>query len=238
MRGGRGGGAAGRGLGQRAASRQFRLACAARGRGAIRALAVGLFADCPRRGRVSGVAKDLRGGRRSSRAPSGGPNGSRQRRPRAFAVNLRPRLAWTRNRRPSERKTSALETRGGGSPDLNSSLLQVNSAAKGSSFDSAYEEHFTFVWRCLRSLGVTRAQLDDAAQEVFLVVHRRLDTFEGSSSLRGWLFGIVRHVAFNQRRTMKRRASRCEPLDGNLRSSAPGPHESAEDSEAAAFLEH
>ena len=153
-------------------------------------------------------------------------------------MNLRPRLAWTRNRRPSERKTSALETRGGGSPDLNSSLLQVNSAAKGSSFDSAYEEHFTFVWRCLRSLGVPRAQLDDAAQEVFLVVHRRLDTFEGSSSLRGWLFGIVRHVAFNQRRTMKRKASRCEPLDGNLRSSAPGPHESAEDSEAAAFLEH
>jgi len=120
---------------------------------------------------------------------------------------------------------------------LDFSLPQPEPAPSVSLFDSAYEEHFTFVWRCLRTLGVPRAQLDDAAQEVFLVVHRRLDTFEGKASFRSWLFGIVRHVAFNQRRSVRRKSGRCEPLDSDLRCGAPGPHESAEGSEAAAFLE-
>jgi len=122
-------------------------------------------------------------------------------------------------------------------PDLDQSLLHTESSPKGSQFDAVYEQYFSFTWRCLRSLGVPPAQLDDAAQEVFLVVHRRLGTFEGSSSFRSWLFGIVRHVAFNQRRMVKRKTGRCEPLDSNLRSSAPSPHESAEATEAAAFIE-
>lgn len=145
-------------------------------------------------------------------------------------------LGWTRNALSSERNGNAPETTADG-PDRDQSLQQTELSPKVSSFDSAYEQYFTFVWRCLRSLGVPRAQLDDAAQEVFLVVHRRLDTFEGNSSFRSWLFGILRHVAFNQRRTVKRKTGRSEPLDSNLRSTAPGPHESAEATEAAAFLE-
>src|SRR6187399_205440 len=38
------------------------------------------------------------------------------------------------------------------------------------------------------------AALDDVVQEVFLVVHRKLPEFEGRSSLRTWLAGIVRRV--------------------------------------------
>src|SRR3954470_17967759 len=58
-----------------------------------------------------------------------------------------------------------------------------------------YEEHFEFVWRSLRRLGVSAASLDDATQEVFVVVFRRLADFEGRSSVRTWLFGIAIHVA-------------------------------------------
>ncbi len=145
-------------------------------------------------------------------------------------------LAGHGNRPASERITSLPETTGGG-PDLNPSLRQAVAAATNDRFDAAYEEHFTFVWRCLRSLGVPHAQLDDAAQDVFLVVHRRLDSFEGSSSFRTWLFGIVRHVAFNQRRTLGRKSGRNEQLDNDLCSPAPSPHESAQAREAAAFIE-
>ncbi len=37
-----------------------------------------------------------------------------------------------------------------------------------------YEEHFDFVWRSARRMGVAGAAVDDVVQEVFLVAHRRL----------------------------------------------------------------
>lgn len=66
-------------------------------------------------------------------------------------------------------------------------------------FEQVYAEHFDFVWRSLRRLGVPPSAIDDAVQDVFLVVHRRLSEFEGRSSLRTWLFAIVRRVARNHR---------------------------------------
>ena len=65
------------------------------------------------------------------------------------------------------------------------------------SFRGVYTEHFPFVWRCLRGLGVAEAALDDVAQEVFLIVHRRLAEFRGDASLRTWLYAIVRNVAID-----------------------------------------
>jgi RNA polymerase sigma-70 factor (ECF subfamily) len=102
-------------------------------------------------------------------------------------------------------------------------------------FDAIYAEFFPFVWRCLRGLGVPESLLDDAAQDVFVVVHRRLAEFAGRSSVRTWLYGIVRNVASNQRRATARRHT--QPLDDELASRAPGPLERAEDAEAAAFLQ-
>jgi RNA polymerase sigma-70 factor (ECF subfamily) len=70
-----------------------------------------------------------------------------------------------------------------------------------------YDSHFSFVWRNLRRLGVPEAMLEDAAQDVFLVVHRRWESFDARwSSIETWLFGILMHVAQNHRRSMRRRA--------------------------------
>ena len=76
------------------------------------------------------------------------------------------------------------------------------------SFDEIYAAHFAFVWRVLRTLGVPEAGLDDAAQDVFVVVHRRLPEFEGRSTVTTWLFAIARRVAASYRR----RGGRTEPL--------------------------
>lgn len=103
-------------------------------------------------------------------------------------------------------------------------------------FDAVYTEHFPFVWRCLRGLGVPEDALDDTAQEVFVVVHRRFADFEGRSSVRTWLYGILRNVASNQRRSIVRRG-RTEPLDVEQASRAPDPLERAQESQAAAFLQ-
>lgn len=63
----------------------------------------------------------------------------------------------------------------------------------------------TFVIRSLAVLRVPPASLDDAAQEVFLVVFRKLAGFEGRSTLRTWIYGIVVHVARALRRTAHQR---------------------------------
>jgi RNA polymerase sigma-70 factor, ECF subfamily len=72
-------------------------------------------------------------------------------------------------------------------------------------FEDVYDKHADMVWRSLRRLGLDEASADDALQEVFMVVHRRLDEFEGRSSLQTWLFGILLFVARNQKRSRRRK---------------------------------
>lgn len=74
-------------------------------------------------------------------------------------------------------------------------------------FEALYRTHFNFVWRTLRRLGVSEAALDDAAQEVFVVVHRRLADFVPESSPKAWLYAIAQRVASDQRRTVRRKGN-------------------------------
>jgi RNA polymerase sigma-70 factor, ECF subfamily len=83
-------------------------------------------------------------------------------------------------------------------------------------FRQLFREHSAFVWRVLRRHGVPERELEDACQEVFLVVHRRLPEFEGRSSLRTWIYGIAVRVGLGLRR---RAFMRRELL-------IPGPEES------------
>ena len=72
-------------------------------------------------------------------------------------------------------------------------------------FDEVYTAHAAFVWRTVRRLGVHPADVPDAAQEVFLVVHRKLAEFEGRSLLTTWLFSICLKVAKDVRGRRQRR---------------------------------
>lgn len=83
-------------------------------------------------------------------------------------------------------------------------------------FAEVYESCAKLVWRNLRRLGVPDAALEDAAQDVFLVVHRRLPEFEGRSSLRTWIFGIVLRVAARHRRKARGVAVRETPIPSEL----------------------
>src|SRR4051812_24164258 len=64
--------------------------------------------------------------------------------------------------------------------------------------------HFDFIWRVLRRLGVGAADVDDAAQQVFIVVAGRLNDLDLSRA-REFLFGIALRVAANARRSRQRR---------------------------------
>lgn len=91
-----------------------------------------------------------------------------------------------------------------------------------SSLRSIYEQHAAYVVRCLRYLGVPSAELDDALQEVFLVVHRRLDSFREGSSLRSWLYAIALNVARHARRSQRPAASLEEIPEQEVRDPASG----------------
>lgn len=108
-------------------------------------------------------------------------------------------------------------------------------------FEAIYDLYFDFAWRNLRRLGVPDALLDDAAQEVFLVVHRRLADVE-ERALKQWIFGIVLRVARDTRRWLKRKSPHTQRADAIVEADsiaddrAPRPDERTERSEAARLL--
>lgn len=63
-----------------------------------------------------------------------------------------------------------------------------------------HARHADFVWSSLQRLGVRGPDLEDQLQEVFVVVHRRLPSYDGSAPMTAWLFGICRRVAAAYRR--------------------------------------
>jgi RNA polymerase sigma-70 factor (ECF subfamily) len=80
---------------------------------------------------------------------------------------------------------------------------------------AVYEAHFRYVWRCLRSLGVYDAQVDDALQDVFVVVQRKLSDFDGQAQLRTWLYAIALRIARKYRDRARREPA---PLDAERES--------------------
>ena len=78
-------------------------------------------------------------------------------------------------------------------------------AAARPSFAEVYDGHFKAVWLGLRRFGVWDRDLEDAAHDVFLVVHRRLADYDPSRPLRPWLLGIAARVASEFRRKSQHR---------------------------------
>ncbi len=72
-------------------------------------------------------------------------------------------------------------------------------------FAEVYAAHVRFVWRTLRRLGVPDKDCDDATQDVFLVVHRKLHEFRPEAPLKHWLFRITSRMARDYRRSGRRK---------------------------------
>lgn len=79
------------------------------------------------------------------------------------------------------------------------------------------------------------ASLDDASQEVFLVVHRRLSEFRPGSSEKAWLFAIAQRVASDQRRWVRRKGN-LAPLREDLPTEDKGPFEATLEGQASALV--
>lgn len=136
---------------------------------------------------------------------------------------------------------SALLRRGGpGSLDFGLQVLESKgggaSDGECESAEKAFEEHFSMVWRGLRRLGVVETSLDDATQDVFLVLHRRWNDFEKQSSLKTWIYGIVMRVASDHTRRARRDSSRFSSVEMELASTLATPDQIYQQREAGLLL--
>lgn len=94
------------------------------------------------------------------------------------------------------------------------------------SFDDVYRDWFHEVCRWARGLGGLHADVEDIAQEVFIVVRRKLDDFDGSHP-GPWLYRITqRTVSDYRRRAWFRRTVRpAADFFQQLMDPADGPRE-------------
>jgi RNA polymerase sigma-70 factor (ECF subfamily) len=72
------------------------------------------------------------------------------------------------------------------------------------------DQHYAFVWRSVRRLGVAAADADDAAQHVFLVLARKLGAVRPGCEQR-YLFQTALRVASDYRRARRRRPDAGDP---------------------------
>ena len=109
---------------------------------------------------------------------------------------------------------------------------------RGLDFSRVYDEWFDHAVQWIRALGAPPSDVEDIAQEVFLVVQRRLVDFDGRN-LPGWLYKIaVRQVRQHRRRFWFRLFARREtsPLE-HIVDRASAPLDCLEDKERRVVVE-
>lgn len=72
-------------------------------------------------------------------------------------------------------------------------------------FHAVFRAHFRFVCVTLRRLGVRDGDVEDVAQEVFVLVHKKLDSYDEARPVQLWLFGFCLRSASTYRRLARHR---------------------------------
>jgi RNA polymerase sigma-70 factor, ECF subfamily len=107
-------------------------------------------------------------------------------------------------------------------------LLTASSAevAAAPDFAEVYDSWFRAVYRWVNALGGPRADVEDLVQEVFVIVQRKLASFDGKN-LVGWLYRITERTVRDYRRRawyrnifLRPREVVLDELPGNGASSA------------------
>jgi len=96
----------------------------------------------------------------------------------------------------------------------------------------AYEREFDYLCQALRRLGVADAEVEDLAQEVFLVLLRNWADYDASRPIRPYLFGIAFRIASNHRRRIKELPSASVDLEDF----SPWPDQALQAKQARAFV--
>jgi len=121
-------------------------------------------------------------------------------------------------------------------PRVESGITQRLAEPIQPAFEALYRAHFRFVYRSVARLGVPYLLVDDAVQDVFMVVLRRMDQLRADSHERAWLFAIAVRVASDYRRTARRKTPWGPMEHVPTPQSADCPLQSAQRAEAGRWL--
>lgn len=97
-------------------------------------------------------------------------------------------------------------------------------------------QHFDFIWRSLRRLGVREGDVDDLTQRVFLTVARRLSEIRPGAE-RAFLFATAAREASHARRSYQRRGEVGTEAIADKSTGGLRPDDLAGRREALAFVE-
>ncbi|MBI4815064.1 MAG: RNA polymerase sigma factor [Deltaproteobacteria bacterium] len=97
--------------------------------------------------------------------------------------------------------------------DVNSSAKSAADSSLSPAFSALFEEHFAYVCRSLRRLGVHEVDVKDVSQELFMTVMLRFGEYDSSRSARAWLFSFAVRFASNYRRLARHRLERLDVPD-------------------------
>lgn len=139
----------------------------------------------------------------------------------ALRLDALPRLP---DREPAPREPSGAERVSGEAGSDRKRLEQL------------VETQFDAVWRFLRRLGVPAGVLEDAAQEVFAVVARRIGQVQTGCE-KSFLFGTALRVASGLRRRRAIERARNEPMPEDAPSEVHDPEQLVAERRARAALD-
>lgn len=124
--------------------------------------------------------------------------------------------------------------------------LEAPTAASRLDLVGVYNSQKDFVWLTLQRMGIPRSDLEDVFQDVFVIAHKRLHTYDPDAKLSAWLYGIcLRSAAAHRRRAFRRReradgtdSSRAQPGTEHWHAQVETPDERLKELERQATLQH
>jgi len=97
-------------------------------------------------------------------------------------------------------------------------------------------QNLDFIWRCLRRMGIASGDVDDAAQQVFLVAASKLAIITPGSE-RAFLFSTASRIAANARRSVHRRDEAHQHLTQRGQEDSPSQEELSDQLRARALMD-
>lgn len=94
-------------------------------------------------------------------------------------------------------------------------------------FEELYRQHSSRLYNLACRMAPTRADAEDLLQEIFLLAHRKLETFKGESALSTWLYRLGMNVCLDFVRSRQARSGRVTDSLDDDEPGAPAPPQTA-----------
>ncbi len=121
-------------------------------------------------------------------------------------------------------------------PEPSGAPMAALAPADDRRFRQMVGQNLDFIWRCLRRMGIASGDVDDAAQQVFLVAASKLAIITLGSE-RAFLFSTASRIAANARRSVHRRDEAHQHLTHRGQEDSPSQEELSDQLRARALMD-